>query len=276
MTVLVTGAGGQIGRAALRALGADGVGLRRVDLDVTDAKAVLAVVQAHEPSLILHAAAWTDVDGAESARAEVWRVNVDANRHIAEAARAVDAKLITLSTDFVFDGTKTTPYVESDVAAPISAYGESKLAGEHAALDAYAEGTWVVRTAWVYDEQGTNFPRLIMRLSDTQDELHVVEDQTGSPTYAGHLAPLLLTLPDVVPAGIHHIAGSGTATRLEWAEAVLAGAGRTTRIIGTTSDEFPTPARRPAYSALTSEQAATPVLPPWRVGVETCMAGYVT
>ena len=275
MTVLVTGAGGQLGRAALRTLGADGIGLRRADLDVTDAAAVLAAAVQHQPTLILHAAAWTDVDGAETDRDGAYRANVLANRHVAEAAKAVGARLVTVSTDFVFDGHKREPYVESDATGPISYYGETKLLGEQAALAAYPEGTWVVRTAWVYDEQGTNFPRLIMRLSETRDVLRVVEDQVGSPTYAGHLAPVLLDLPEVATAGIHHIAGSGAATRREWAEAVLAAAGRTTVVEGATSDEFPTPAERPAYSALGSERADTPVLPPWRAGVEACMAGYV-
>ena len=275
MTVLVTGAGGQLGRAALRELGADGIGLRRADLDVTDAAAVLAAAQQHQPTLILHAAAWTDVDGAETDRDGAYRANVLANRYVAEAAKAVGARLVTVSTDFVFDGHKREPYVESDATGPISYYGETKLLGEQAALEAYPEGTWVVRTAWVYDEQGTNFPRLIMRLSETRDVLRVVEDQVGSPTYAGHLAPVLLDLPEVAAAGIHHIAGNGAATRREWAEAVLAEAGRTTVVEGATSDEFPTPAERPAYSALGSERADTPVLPPWRAGVAACMAGYV-
>ena len=236
MTVLVTGAGGQLGQAALRELGDDGIGLRHADLDVTDAAAVLAAAEQHQPTLILHAAAWTDVDGAETDRDGAYRANVLANRHIAEAAKAVGARLVTLSTDFVFDGHKREPYVESAATGPISYYGETKLQGEQAALEAYPDGTWVVRTAWVYDEQGTNFPRLIMRLSETRDVLRVVEDQTGSPTYAGHLAPVLLSLPHVVPAGIHHIAGSGAATRREWAEAVLSAAGRTIVVEGATHD----------------------------------------
>jgi dTDP-4-dehydrorhamnose reductase len=275
MTVLVTGAGGQVGRAALRELGDRGIGLRHAELDVTDATAVLAAAEQHRPGLILHAAAWTDVDGAETDREGATRANVDANRNVAEAAKAVGARLVTLSTDFVFAGSKREPYGESDVVGPISFYGETKLLGERAALETYPEGTWVVRTAWVYDEEGTNFPRLIMRLAETRDTLRVVEDQSGSPTYAGHLAPLLLALPDQVPPGIRHIAGSGAATRREWAEAVLAAAGRSTVVESATSDEFPTPAQRPAYSVLASEYTDTPVLPPWRAGVEACMAGFV-
>jgi dTDP-4-dehydrorhamnose reductase len=274
VTVLVTGAGGQVGRAALRILGGRGVGLGRADLDVTDADAVLAAVAAHRPALILHCAAWTDVDGAESDRDGATRVNVDATRHVARAAREHGARLVTLSTDFVFDGAKGAPYVESDPTGPLSFYGETKLLGERAALEEHPDATWVVRTAWVYDETGTNFPRLVMRLAETRDVLRVVTDQVGSPTYAGHLAPLLLELPERVAPGIRHIAGSGAATRREWAEAVLAAAGRDVTVEGATSDEFPTPARRPAYSALASEHPDTPVLPDWRTGVEACMAGF--
>ena len=274
MPVLVTGAGGQIGRAALAVLGDRGIGLGRAELDVTDEAAVRAAVEAHRPELILHAAAWTDVDGAESDREGATRANVDANRYVARAAAAVGAKLVTLSTDFVFDGAKREPYVESDAPNPISFYGETKLLGEQAALEEHPGGTWVVRTAWVYDESGTNFPRLIMRLAETRDVLRVVEDQVGSPTYAGHLAPLLLALPEQVPPGVRHIAGAGAATRREWAEAVLAAAGRDTVVEGATSDEFPTPARRPAYSALASAYADTPEPPAWRAGVATCMAGF--
>lgn len=274
MTVLVTGASGQVGRAALCVLGEHGVGLGRAELDVTDADAVVAAVAAHRPRLILHAAAWTDVDGAEADPAGATRANVDANRHVARAARAAGARLVTLSTDFVFAGDKDAPYVESDPTGPLSVYGETKLRGEQAALDEHPDGTWVVRTAWVYDETGTNFPRLIMRLAETRDVLRVVTDQVGSPTYAGHLAPLLLELPERVPPGIRHIAGSGAATRRAWAEAVLAAAGRDVAVEGATSEEFPTPARRPAYSALASEHPDTPVLPDWRAGVEACMAGF--
>lgn len=274
MPVLVTGAGGQVGRAALRVLGERGVGLGRADLDVADAAAVLAAVEAVRPDLILHAAAWTDVDGAEADPDGAARVNVDGSRNVAAAARAVGARLVALSTDFVFDGSKREPYVESDPVGPLSVYGETKLRGERAALAEHPDGTWIVRTAWVYDEQGANFPRLILRLAETRDVLRVVEDQAGSPTYAGHLAPLLLDLPDRVPPGVRHIAGAGGATRREWAEAVLAAAGRSTRVDGATSDEFPAPAARPAYSVLASEHADTPVLPPWREGVAACMAGF--
>ncbi|MGA0122441.1 MAG: dTDP-4-dehydrorhamnose reductase [Gaiellales bacterium] len=274
MTVLVTGASGQVGRAALRLLGERGVGLGRAELDVTDPDAVRAAMAEHRPDLVLHCAAWTDVDGAESDRAAAEAVNVRGSRHVAEAARACGARLVVLSTDFVFDGTKREPYVESDPVGPISAYGETKLAGEQAALAAHPEGTWAVRTAWVYDETDGNFPGLIRRLARERDVLRVVTDQVGSPTYAGHLAPVLVDLPDRIAPGLVHLAGAGAATRLEWAAAVVAAAGLDCRLEPATSDEFPTPARRPAYSVLASERPDAPVLPSWRDGVEACMAGF--
>ena len=274
MTVLVTGASGQVGRAALRLLGERGVGLGRAELDVTDPDAVRAAMAEHRPDLVLHCAAWTDVDGAESDRAAAEAVNVRGSRHVAEAARACGARLVVLSTDFVFDGTKREPYVESDPVGPISAYGETKLAGEQAALAAHPEGTWAVRTAWVYDETDGNFPGLIRRLARERDVLRVVTDQVGSPTYAGHLAPVLVDLPDRIAPGLVHLAGAGAATRLEWAAAVVAAAGLDCRLEPATSDEFPTPARRPAYSVLASERPDAPVLPLWRDGVEACMAGF--
>jgi len=274
VTVLVTGAGGQVGRAALGVLGDRGVGLGRAELDVTDADAVMAAVALHRPDVVLHCAAWTDVDGAESDHAGATRANVDANRHVARAARAHGARLVTLSTDFVFDGAKGSPYVESDPTGPLSFYGETKLRGERAALEEHPDGTWVVRTAWVYDAGDGNFPGLIRRLAAERDVLRVVTDQVGSPTYAGHLAPLLVDLPDRIAPGVVHIAGSGAASRLEWAAAVVAACGLDCRLEPATSDAFPTPARRPAYSALASERPDAPVLPPWRDGVEACMAGF--
>jgi dTDP-4-dehydrorhamnose reductase len=276
MTVLVTGAGGQVGRALLRRLGDAAVGLGRAELDVADPAAVRAAVEAHRPELIVHAAAWTDVDGAEEHRDAALAVNEGGSRNVAEAAAATGARLVAISTDFVFDGAKGAPYVESDPVDPISWYGETKLRGERAALAAHPDGTWVVRTAWVYDEGEANFPALVLRLAATRDAIRIVEDQIGSPTYAGHLADALLAVPDAVPPGVVHVAGSGSATRRAWAEAVVAAAGIACRVDPATSDEFPTPARRPACSALASEVPGAPTLPPWREGVEARMAGFTS
>ena len=279
MRVVVTGAGGQVGRALVAALedrGVTPVALDRAALDVADARAVRRVLDEHAPELVLHTAAWTDVDGAEADEAGALRVNADGTRAVAQAAAAIGARLVTYSTDFVFDGAHDGAYVESDAVAPLSAYGRTKLAGERAALEEHPDGSWVVRTAWVFDETGTNFVRTILRLAATREELAVVSDQRGSPTYAPHLATATLDLLDACPPGLHHLAGGGSCTREEWARAVVEDAGLPCRITPTTSAAFPTPARRPACSALRSEHACTPTLPPWRDGVRRCLTSLET
>jgi dTDP-4-dehydrorhamnose reductase len=274
MRVVVTGAGGQVGRALVSALGRRGVtptALDRAALDVGDEAGVRRVLAEHAPDLVLHTAAWTDVDGAEADEDGASRVNAHGTRVVARAAAAVGARLVAYSTDFVFDGRRDTPYVESDPVAPLSAYGRTKLAGERAALEEHPDGTWVVRTAWVFDEVGTNFVRTILRLAASREEVAVVSDQRGSPTYAPDLAEATLDLLDACPPGVHHLAGGGSCTRLEWARAVVEDAGLPCRVTPTTSAAFPTPARRPASSALRSEHACTPVLPSWRDGVRRCV-----
>jgi dTDP-4-dehydrorhamnose reductase len=274
MRAVVTGAGGQVGRALVAALeerGVTPVALDRSALDVADEAAVRRVLRAHAPELVLHTAAWTDVDGAEADEAGAARVNVDGTRAVARVSADLGARLVAYSTDFVFDGAKGEAYVESDPVGPLSAYGRTKLAGERAALEEHPEGTWVVRTAWVFDESGTNFVRTILRLAASREELAVVSDQRGSPTYAPDLAAATLDLLEAAPPGIRHLAGGGSCTRQEWAEAIVEDAGLPCRVTGTTSAAFPTPARRPACSALRSEHPGTPALPPWRDGVRRCV-----
>ncbi len=274
MRVLVTGAGGQVGRAlvaALRARGVAPVALDRAALDVGDEAAVRRCLATYAPELVLHTAAWTDVDGAEADEPGAFRVNGDGTRTTARVAAEIGARLVTYSTDFVFDGARDGAYVESDPVGPLSAYGRTKLAGERAALEEHPEGAWVVRTAWVFDEAGTNFVRTILRLASTKEELAVVSDQSGSPTYAAHLAEATLDLLDACPPGLYHLAGAGSCTRQEWAQAVVDDAGLACKVTATTSAAFPTPARRPACSALRSEHACTPTLPAWRDGVRRCV-----
>ncbi len=279
MRTLVTGAAGQLGRATRLALEERGwpcVALTRAELDVADQDAVGPALAEHRPELIVHAASWTDVDGAETETEAARRINEDGPRNLARAAAALDVppRLISVSTDFVFDGEADRPYVESDPTGPVQAYGETKLAGERAALAAHPDGTWVVRTAWLYDAGEANFPALIRRLAADRDRIRVVEDQTGSPTFAGHLAPALLDLVATCPPDVYHLAGSGGATRREWAEAVIDACGLSCVVDPATSDEFPTPARRPRYSVLGTEHADAPRLPPWREGVSACFVGY--
>ncbi len=256
-------------------LGAAGVAVEapgRAELDVADAAAVGAALARARPDVVFHCAAWTDVDGAERDPAGAERANVAGSAVVARACAAAGCRLVALSTDFVFDGAKGAPYVESDAPAPLSAYGRTKLAGERAVLAAHPGGAWIARTAWVYDEGARNFPALVLRLARERGVVRAAVDQVGSPTYAGHLAEALVALPDACPPGLVHLAGRGAATRHAWALAVVRAAGLDVPVEEARAAEFPAPAARPAASALRSEHACTPLLPPWTEGVRACLA----
>ena len=229
---------------------------------MTDADAVERAVAAFAPDVVVHCAAWTDVDGAEADEAGALRLNADATGHVAAAARRAGARVVTISTDYVFDGANPAGYVESDATGPISAYGRTKLAGEEAARAAHPDGAYVVRSAWIYDEAGTNFLRTMLRLAAERGAVSVVTDQIGSPTYAGHLAVALADLVERCAPGTYHLAAAGhELARLRGGH--LRGRRRRLRALETTSDAFPRPARRPACSILRSEHPGAPVLPPW-------------
>jgi dTDP-4-dehydrorhamnose reductase len=209
----------------------------------------------------LHAAAWTNVDRAEEDPQEAAAVNVGGTAHAAE----LGVPLVYYSTDYVFDGSKDGPYVESDAPNPISVYGRTKLHGEAAA----GEGSWIVRTSGLFGASGTNFVRTILRLAREQDELAVVDDQRTSPTYVGHLAVATRELLSR-PPGIWHLAAQGDCTWAEFAEAIVDEAGLDTRVRRISSAEAGRAAQRPAYSVLRSEKDA-PVLPHWRDGLRVCL-----
>jgi len=214
-----------------------------------------------EASLVLHAAAWTDVDGAESDPAGAELVNVDGTRNVA----ALDVPVVYFSTDYVFDGTKREPYVESDAPRPVSVYGRTKLEGEHEVRDG-----WIVRSSWLFGWTGTNFVRTMLRLGAERDEVSVVADQRGCPTYVGHLAeamPQLLELPQ----GIWHVAAAGECTWAEFARAIFEEAGLPTRVREITTEELGRRAPRPAYSVLRSEREGALRLPHWRDGLRACL-----
>ena len=215
-----------------------------------------------EPELVLHAAAWTDVDGAEDDPQGATAVNVGGTRNVAE----LGAPLVYFSTDYVFDGTTREPYVESDGPNPLSAYGRSKLLGEAAA----GEGAWIVRSSWLFGPTGHNFVRTMLRLGVERDEVAVVDDQRGSPTYVGHLAEATRELVGLEP-GLWHVSADGDCTWAEFAEAVFADAGIACRVRRIASDELARPAPRPAYSVLRSERAGAPRLPHWRYGLRACL-----
>jgi dTDP-4-dehydrorhamnose reductase len=217
---------------------------------------------AEPPALVLHAAAWTDVDGAESDPEGAEAVNVVGTRNVV----ALGAPVVYYSTDYVFDGRKREPYVEGDATAPLGEYGRSKLAGE----EEVREG-WIVRSSWLFGATGHNFLRTMLRLGAERDEVAVVDDQRGSPTYVGHLAEATKELLER-PGGVWHLAADGDCTWADFAEAIFAEAGVDCRVRRITTAEFPRPARRPAYSVLRSERAGAPRLPHWREGLSACLA----
>jgi dTDP-4-dehydrorhamnose reductase len=280
MPILITGSAGMLGHDLLAAAAADGrhevVALARSELDVTDAGAVDAAVQSARPELVINCAAWTNVDGAEEHVAAAHEVNDAGAGNVARAAAAAGAWTVHISSDYVFDGTKSTPYVESDPVAPRSVYGASKLAGERAVVAAAPGRHTIVRSSWLFGAGGPCFPATIMRLAAERDQLTVVADQIGCPTFTAHLARALLELacgPGDPPPGILHVAGGGQCSWFQFADQIVAVAGLECEVSPVTTAEFPRPAPRPAYSVLRSERgAAAPMLPDWRQGLAEFMA----
>lgn len=273
MRLLVTGAGGMLGRDVLEAAAArdhDVVGLARAELDITDAEAVARAVADASPEAVVNCAAWTDVDGAESDEAGALAANGTGAGILARTATAAGAQLVHVSTDYVFDGRARTPYVESDTVAPVSAYGRTKLAGEEAVFAAGAAHA-VVRSSWLFGAGGRNFVATMLGLAD-RDEVSVVTDQVGCPTFTGHLAAALVEVAERGSAGVHHIAGGEHCSWHALAVETFGQAGVEIRVLATTTDKFPRPAPRPAWSVLGSERTDAIVLPPWRAGVADYLA----
>jgi dTDP-4-dehydrorhamnose reductase len=255
--VVVTGAGGQLGTALLEAF-PDALGLSRSEWDVTfPPPPVLGPVD-----LVLHTAAWADVDAAETEPQDAAAVNVGGTQHAAELGK----QLVTFSTDYVFDGQKRTPYVESDAPNPQSVYGRTKLLSEAAA----GERAWIVRTSWLFGWTSRNFVRTMLELGASRDEVAVVDDQRGSPTYVGHLADAVRELVEL-PHGVWHLAAGGDCTWAELAEAIFEEAGLDCRVRRISAAELGRPAPRPAYSVLRSERPDAPQLPHWREGLRACL-----
>ncbi len=291
-TILLTGADGQVGWELRRALAPLGhvVALRRAEADLTDADAIRAAVRAARPALVVNAAAHTAVDAAERERDTAFRVNADAPGVLAEEAARLGAPIVHYSTDYVFDGAKRTPYVEDDAVAPQGAYGESKLAGERA-VAAANPAHLVLRTSWVYASRGRNFLLTMLRLAHEREELRVVADQHGVPTPARLLADVTaavlaraatadgFVLPPAL-AGTYHVAARGATTWHGFAEAIVAldprrAAQRCRAVVPIATADFPTPARRPAYSVLDPsrlERAFALRMPEWRAQLELVMA----
>lgn len=271
MRLLVTGAAGMLGRATVHAaghLGHEVTGLARAGLDVTDAVAVEEALRRLEPEAIVNCAAWTDVDGAEEHEAQAHAANAVAPRLLARAAAAIDARLVHVSTDYVFDGSSTTPWVESDPVAPLNAYGRTKLDGETGVLESDGHHA-VVRAAWIYGAGGSNFVDTMLRLGAERDEVTVVTDQTGRPTWTGHLAGALVELAERrEDTGVFHATGEGSCSWYEFAVEIFDRAAVTCRVLPTTSAAFVRPAKRPAYSVLGTEREPGVHLPRWQDGLD--------
>lgn len=217
-----------------------------------------------DADLVLHAAAWTDVDGAEADPQGAAAVNVGGTQHVAE----LGVPFVTFSTDYVFDGRKRDPYLESDAPSPQSVYGRTKLLGEAVAVE---EEAWIVRSSWLFGWKSRNFVRTMLQLGRERDEVAVVDDQRGSPTYVGHLAAAARELVEL-QRGLWHLASAGDCTWAEFAEAIFEDAGIDCRVRRITTAELGRPAPRPAYSVLRSERAGAPELPHWRDGLRACLA----
>jgi dTDP-4-dehydrorhamnose reductase len=279
MRLLVTGAAGMLGHdltAAAARAGHEVTPLSRRELDVRDAAAVHAAVAAARPDAVINCAAWTDVDGAEASEEEASAVNGAAAGHVAAAAAAAGAFAVQISTDYVFDGAATSPYLESARTAPVSAYGRSKLAGEVAVAAAAPAAHAIVRSSWLFGEHGGNFVATMLRLASERDALTVVDDQIGCPTFTGHLASALVTVAEQRLGGIRHVAGAGSCSWYDLAAAAFAATGAGVELSRGRTADLGRPAPRPAYSVLRSEHPDTPVLPPWQDGLHAYLELGVT
>ncbi len=272
---LVAGAAGMLGTDLAAALtGRDVTLATRAQLDVTDADAVLAAAEGHD--VLINASAYTRVDDAESHEPEAHSINALGAGNLARAAAVHGARLVQLSTDYVFDGTATSPYSETEPRNPVSAYGRTKAEGERLALELNPMGTFIVRTAWLYGEHGPNFARTMLSLASARDTVDVVDDQVGQPTWTADLAAHIVALVDsAAPAGIYHGTNSGQASWFDFARAVFELGGHDpARVKPTTSSAFSRPAPRPAYSVLGHDAWAAAGLAPMRDWQDALTAAF--
>jgi dTDP-4-dehydrorhamnose reductase len=273
LKLLVTGAAGMLGRDVMLAAGNAGhdvVGFGRAELDVTDPAVLAKKFGLERPDIVINCAAWTDVDGAESEEQAAFAVNGTGAGNVAAAAAKVGASVVYVSSDYVFDGAKGAGYVESDQPAPLSAYGRTKLAGEEATVAANKRH-FVVRSAWLFGISGPNFVETMLRLAGSGNEVLVVRDQVGSPTYTWHLAYGIVRLIEGIEFGIHHMAAAGQCSWYEFAREIFEQAKIECKVLSITTEEFGRPAPRPPFSALTSQREHAIRLPSWQDG----LAGYL-
>ena len=273
MKLVITGAGGMLGRDVVLAAANAGhvvAGFGHTELDVTDAAEVSRRFEWERPDVVINCAAWTDVDGAEDAEDQAMAANGTGAANVAAAAAAVGATVAYLSSDYVFDGKKGSPYVEVDQPAPISAYGRTKLAGEEATTAANPR-SFVVRSSWLFGIGGGNFVETMLRLAADHGEVLVVRDQVGSPTYTWHLAYGIVRLIEGAAFGIHHMAAEGSCSWYEFAREIFDQAKVECNVLSATTEMLGRPAPRPAFSALATQRDHAIRLPSWRDG----LAGYL-
>jgi dTDP-4-dehydrorhamnose reductase len=286
--IFIAGEGGQLARALQRTYAGRGdiaQSAGRATMDIADAAAVRGAISVFRPDLVINAAAYTAVDRAEDDAEQVYKINRDGAGHVATAARASGAPVIHVSTDYVFDGTKPTPYVETAAPNPIGIYGKSKLAGE-AAVAAATDDSVILRTSWLYSADGGNFVTTILRLAKEREAIEVVDDQWGAPTFAADLAAAVADIGEALltakdrPAlcGVYHATAAGETTWYRFARAILEGAaargGATCDLRPVATRDYPTRAARPANSRLDGAKLARTFgirLPPWQTSLERCL-----
>jgi len=288
MRIIVIGKGGQID-TALQAFGdvAPGVEIVRLgrpDIDLSKPETLQAPIRAARPDVIISSAAYTAVDKAESESNLAQAVNGNGPGELARISKSLNVPILHLSTDYVFSGDKDDPYVETDMPAPVSIYGKTKLSGERQ-IAAATDNHVILRTAWTYSSYGDNFVKTMLRLAENRDEINVVDDQHGCPTYAPEIAHALVTVaqrvaadPDPALRGVFHLTGQGETTWAEFAVAILAGrearGGKPVKVNRITTDQYPTPAKRPASSRLSGAKLQAIYglkLNPWRVSLDLCL-----
>lgn len=255
MRILVTGASGQLGYDVERELerrGIEHLGTSSRELDITDRAAVEHLMQSYRPDAVIHCAAYTKVDLAEDEPERCWAVNADGTRNLAAACREIGAKMLYISTDYVFPGTGERSYETGDPTGPVNTYGRSKLAGE-LAVQSLLEKYFIVRISWVFGKNGNNFVKTMLRLAETKAELSVVCDQIGSPTYTADLAPLLCDMVQTERYGVYHATNEGTCAWSEFAEAIFELAGRQVVVHPIPTSAYPTRAVRPLNSRMSKE-----------------------
>src|SRR5947209_2758904 len=273
MRLLVLGAAGMLGSDVVAAAREhEVIGVSRRETDVLDVAALEHAVRATRPQAVVNCAAYTDVDGAEADEDGAMAVNAVGALNVATAAAEIGATVVYPSTDYVFDGAKREPYVESDRVSPRSAYGRSKLEGEVAT--ATVQRHLIVRTAWLFGTHGRNFVDTMLAAAE-RGSLKVVDDQIGCPTYTRHLAAVILRLVEADTTGVVHATGAGECSWYEFARAIFARARLDVDVEPCTTAEFPRPAPRPAYSVLQSERPDVPVLPAWEQGLDEYLAERV-